>query len=139
MKRFVMLFCLLSTGAFCIELKSLFTYTFDENKHYDLEKAKDLYFKKKCDVCHGIQGEKQGVGKKALKDMSASDLKAKLIAYSLGADSTSSSQMSFYAKNLSHKQMDEIIAYIKGGNLTQDQQLSEQEIPKKTKYGTFIQ
>ncbi|MBM0637226.1 cytochrome c [Campylobacter sp. VicNov18] len=127
---------------FGINLKSLFTYTFDVNKKYDMEKAKTIYFKNKCHTCHGDNAQKSVIGSRILKDMSAQDLKAALIGYTLDSSaSATASQMAFYARNLTHDDMDNIIAYIKGGNFALDlqvQELLEEEPKQKTKHNTFL-
>ncbi len=142
MFRWVLFSCFLSVFLFGINLKSIFTYTFDASKNYDLQKAKELYFQKKCNVCHGDSGEKKVAGSRVLKDMSPEDIKAALIAYTLHSSSSfGSSQMVFYASSLRHSEMDEIIAYIKGENFALDLQvrdLLEEEPAQKTKYGTFV-
>lgn len=107
-----------------------------------MTQAKDLYFKNKCNVCHGDNAEKSITGSKVLKDMSPEDIKAALVGYTLdGSTSTNASQMAFYARSLSHDDMDNIIAYIKGGNFAVDLQvkdLLEEEPPQKTKHNTFL-
>lgn len=142
MFRWVFLSCFLSVLLFGINLKSLFTYTFDTEKSYNLQSARELYFKKKCNTCHGDEGEKKIGNSKVLKDMSAEEIKAALIGYTLGSDSSfGSTQMAVYANELRHDEMDELIAYIKGKDFAVDLQvkdLLEEEPPKKTKYGTFI-
>ena len=142
MLRWIFFSCFLSVFVFGINLKSFLTYTFDANKNYDLQKAKELYFQKKCNTCHGDEGEKKIGGSRVLKDMSAEDIKGALIGYTLDSSSSfGSSQMVFYANQLRHEEMDELIAYIKGVNFASDLQvrdLREEEPPKKTKHGTFI-
>lgn len=129
-------------AVFGISLRSFLDYTFDSSKYYDTAKAKELYIQKKCNTCHGEQGEKRIAGSKILQNMSAGELKAALIGYTLDSSTSSSAvQMAFYARNLSHNDMDMIIAYIKGGNFATDiqaQDLLEEEPPKKTKNGTFL-
>lgn len=45
--------------------------------------AKDLYFKNKCNTCHGDNAEKSVAGSRVLKDMSPEDIKAALVGYLL--------------------------------------------------------
>ncbi|MBZ7936412.1 c-type cytochrome [Campylobacter sp. B0100352/1] len=126
---------------FGVSLKSIFGYTFDANKQYNLAEAKKIYFKNKCNVCHGDNGEKSTSRFKALKDMSAEDIKTALMGYTLDNTSTMTSQMALYAKNLSHDDMDNIIAYVKGDNFALDLQvkdLIEEEPPKKTEHNIFL-
>lgn len=126
---------------FGISLKSIFSYTFDANKQYNLAEAKKIYFKNKCNVCHGDNGEKSTSRYRALKDMSAEDIKTVLMGYTLDNASTMTSQMALYAKNLSHDDMDNIIAYIKGDNFALDLQvkdLIEKEPSQKTKHNIFL-
>ncbi|XGQ70417.1 cytochrome c [Campylobacter hepaticus] len=133
---------ILIVALFGINLKSLFTYTFNANKQYDIQKAQTIYFKNKCNTCHGDKGEKSLAGSRVLQDMSAQDIKAALISYTLDSStSTRSSQMAFYARKLSHDDMDYIIAYIKGENFALDlqvQDLLEEEPAQKTKHNTFL-
>ncbi|HIF9959331.1 TPA: c-type cytochrome [Campylobacter coli] len=142
MFRYSIILSIFVVALFGINLKSFFTYTFDANKQYDMAQAKDLYFKNKCNVCHGENAEKSITGSKVLKDMSPEDIKAALVGYTLdGSTSANASQMAFYARNLSHDDMDNIIAYIKGGNFAVDLQvkdLLEEEPPQKTKHNTFL-
>lgn len=142
MFRYSIILSIFVVALFGINLKSFFTYTFDVNKQYDMTRAKDLYFKNKCNVCHGDNAEKSITGSKVLKDMSPEDIKAALVGYTLdGSTSVNASQMAFYARNLSHDDMDNIIAYIKGGNFAVDLQvkdLLEEEPPQKTKHNTFL-
>ncbi|EAH6518292.1 cytochrome C [Campylobacter coli] len=142
MFRYLTIFSIFVVALFGINLKSFFTYTFDANKQYDMVQAKDLYFKNKCNTCHGDNAEKSVAGSRVLKDMSPEDIKAALVGYTLdGSTSANASQMAFYARNLSHDDMDNIIAYIKGGNFAVDLQvkdLLEEEPPQKTKYNTFL-
>lgn len=142
MFRYSIILSIFVVALFGINLKSFFTYTFDANKQYDMTQAKDLYFKNKCNVCHGDNAEKSITGSKVLKDMSPEDIKAALVGYTLdGSTSANASQMAFYTRNLSHDDMDNIIAYIKGGNFAVDLQvkdLLEEEPPQKTKHNTFL-
>lgn len=142
MFRYLTIFSIFVIALFGINLKSFFTYTFDANKQYDMVQAKDLYFKNKCNTCHGDNAEKSVAGSRVLKDMSPEDIKAALVGYTLdGNTSANASQMAFYARNLSHDDMDNIIAYIKGGNFAVDLQvkdLLEEEPPQKTKHNTFL-
>ncbi|EKJ5662660.1 c-type cytochrome [Campylobacter coli] len=142
MFRYLTIFSIFVVALFGINLKSFFTYTFDANKQYDMVQAKDLYFKNKCNTCHGDNAEKSVAGSRVLKDMSPEDIKAALVGYTLdGSTSANVSQMAFYARNLSHDDMDNIIAYIKGGNFAVDLQvkdLLEEEPPQKTKHNTFL-
>ncbi|EAI3387812.1 TPA: c-type cytochrome [Campylobacter coli] len=142
MFRYLAVFSVFVVALFGINLKSFFTYTFDANKQYDMVQAKDLYFKNKCNTCHGDNAEKSVVGSRTLKDMSPEDIKAALVGYTLdGSTSANASQMAFYARNLSHDDMDNIIAYIKGGNFAVDLQvkdLLEEEPAQKTKHNTFL-
>lgn len=142
MFRWIVLSCFFSVLLFGVNLKSFFTYTFDANKNYDLQSAKELYFKKKCNTCHGDEAEKKTGSSRVLKDMSADEIKAALIGYTLGNSSSfGASSMAIYAKDLRHEEMDELIAYIKGVNFAIDLQvkdLIEEEPAKKTKHGTFI-
>ncbi|EKS3204395.1 c-type cytochrome [Campylobacter coli] len=142
MFRYLTIFSIFVVALFGINLKSFFTYTFDANKQYDMVQAKDLYFKNKCNTCHGDNAEKSVAGSRVLKDMSPEDIKAALVGYTLdGSTSANASQMAFYARNLSHDDMDNIIAYIKGENFAVDLQvkdLLEEEPPQKTKHNTFL-
>ncbi|EDA5625295.1 cytochrome c [Campylobacter coli] len=142
MFRYLTIFSIFVVALFGINLKSFFTYTFDANKQYDMVQAKDLYFKNKCNTCHGDNAEKSVAGSRVLKDMSPEDIKAALVGYTLdGSTSANALQMAFYARNLSHDDMDNIIAYIKGGNFAVDLQvkdLLEEEPPQKTKHNTFL-
>lgn len=142
MFRYLTIFSIFVVALFGINLKSFFTYTFDANKQYDMVQAKDLYFKNKCNTCHGDNAEKSVAGSRVLKDMSPEDIKAALVGYTLdGSTSANASQMAFYARNLSHDDMDNIIAYIKGGNFAvglQVKDLLEEEPPQKTKHNTFL-
>lgn len=125
-----------------INLKSFFTYTFDANKQYDMKKAKNLYFQNKCNTCHGDNAEKSVAGSRVLKDMSPEDIKGALIAYTLDSSSSiTASQMAFFARNLSHDDIDNIIAYIKGENFALDLQtkdLLESEPAQKTEHNIFL-
>lgn len=142
MFRLLIISSIFVVGLFAVNLKSFFTYTFDANKQYDMQKAKELYFNNKCNVCHGDKAEKSVSGSRKLKDMSPEDIKAALIGYTLdGSTSANAAQMAFYAKKLSHDDMDNIIAYIKGGNFAVELQvkdLLEEEPPQKTKHNTFL-
>ena len=138
MVRFIFLTSILIVSLFGVNLKSFFTYTFDASKNYDMQKARDLYFQKKCQTCHGDNGERKIVGR-ALKDMKPEDIKSSLINFTL--DGGSSVNMAVHSKNLSHDEIDEIIAYVKGENFAvelQVEDLLEEEPPQKTKHGTFI-
>lgn len=136
MFRYIFLSSAFSIALFGITLKSLLNYTFDPNKQYDMVKAKEIYFKNKCNICHGDQGEKKIAGFKIIKDMEASDIKAALVDYSLGSrNSTSAAQMTFYAKSLSRNDMDYIIAYLKGENFAKE---ADEESASKTKNGIFL-
>ncbi|MFQ6341397.1 c-type cytochrome [Campylobacter sp. VTCC 70190] len=142
MIRILFISSLLVAMLFGVNLKSFLTYTFDANKQYDIEKARTLYFKNKCNTCHGDTGEKGVAGSRILKDMSAEDIKGALIGYTLDSSTTTTaSQMAFYARNLSHEDIDNIIAYIKGGNFALDLQvkdLLEEEPAQKTKHNIFL-
>ncbi|WP_213274424.1 c-type cytochrome [Campylobacter vulpis] len=138
MIRFVFLVSIFIVGLFGINLKSFFTYTFDSGKTYDMQKAKDLYFQKKCQTCHGDTGERKISGK-ALKDMKPKDIKSSLINFTL--EGGNSVNMAVHSRNLSHAEIDEIIAYIKGEDFAVELQvkdLLEEEPPQKTKHGIFI-
>ncbi|MBS4275047.1 c-type cytochrome [Campylobacter vulpis] len=138
MIRFVFLVSIFIVGLFGINLKSFFTYTFDSGKTYDMQKAKDLYFQKKCQTCHGDTGERKISGK-ALKDMKPEDIKSSLINFTL--EGGNSVNMAVHSRNLSHAEIDEIIAYIKGEDFAMELQvkdLLEEEPPQKTKHGIFI-
>ncbi|WP_412175253.1 c-type cytochrome [Campylobacter sp. IFREMER_LSEM_CL2090] len=125
-------------------IKSLFTYTFNDNISYDLKKAKEIYFKNKCNTCHGENGEKNSYGKKAIKDLSPEEIKGALKDYANGYfedQSSDSIQMSIYAKKLSESDMDHIIAYLKGQNFSielNQKDLLEEEPTPKTKHNTFL-
>ncbi|EML8145896.1 c-type cytochrome [Campylobacter jejuni] len=140
--RWLFISSIFVVALFGISLKSFFTYTFDANKQYDMEKAKALYFQNKCNTCHGDNAEKSVIGSRILKDMSPEDIKGALIGYTLdSSSSTTASQMAFYARNLSHEDIDNIIAYIKGGNFALDLQakdLLEEEPAQKTKHNIFL-
>ncbi|EAJ7725624.1 c-type cytochrome [Campylobacter jejuni] len=140
--RWLFISSIFVVALFGINLKSFFTYTFDTNKQYDMEKAKALYFQNKCNTCHGDNAEKSVIGSRILKDMSPEDIKGALIGYTLdSSSSTTASQMAFYARNLSHEDIDNIIAYIKGGNFALDLQvkdLLEEEPVQKTKHNIFL-
>ncbi|TKX29897.1 c-type cytochrome [Campylobacter estrildidarum] len=126
---------------FGVNLKSFLTYTFDANKQYNLAEAKKIYFKNKCNACHGDNAEKNTSRFRALKDMSAEDIKSALIGYTLENSSTITSQMALYSKNLSHDDIDNIIAYIKGDNFAVELQvkdLTEEEPAQKTKHNIFL-
>ncbi|ECW7685641.1 cytochrome C, partial [Campylobacter jejuni] len=102
--RWLFISSIFVVALFGINLKSFFTYTFDANKQYDMEKAKALYFQNKCNTCHGDNAEKSVIGSRILKDMSPEDIKGALIGYTLdSSSSTTASQMAFYARNLSHE------------------------------------
>lgn len=136
MFRYIFLSGIFSVALFGISFKSLLTYTFDPNKQYDMVKAKEIYFKNKCNTCHGDEGEKKIVGFRIIKDMKADELKAALVDYSLGSvNSTSAAQMTLYAKNLSRDDMDYIIAYLKGENFARE---IDEENTLKTKNGIFL-
>lgn len=125
-------------GLFGVSLKSFFTYTFDASKNYDMQSAKDLYFRNKCQTCHGEVGEKSAANFRALKDMRPEEIKAALIGYTLEGGAVN---MAFHSRKLSHSDIDEIIAYVKGGDFAVELQvkdLLEEEPPQKTKHGTFI-
>ena len=103
-----------------------------------MQKARDLYFQKKCQTCHGDNGERKIAGR-ALKDMKPEDIKSSLINFTL--DGGNSVNMAVHSKNLSHDEIDEIIAYVKGENFAvelQVEDLLEEEPPQKTKHGIFI-
>ncbi|MCW1360619.1 c-type cytochrome [Campylobacter sp. US33a] len=138
---FILIICF--TFGFGISLKSLFSYTFD-GASYDMAKAKELYFEKKCHICHGDNGEKIVAGSRILRNMEPADIKSALIDYTTNASGEQSAtriQMLPYANSLSHDEMNYIIAYLKGGNFAIEMQakdLLEEEPEKKTKHGTFI-
>ncbi|AJC86554.1 c-type cytochrome [Campylobacter sp. RM16704] len=125
-------------------IKSLFTYTFNDNISYDLTKAKELYFKNKCNTCHGENGEKKSYGKRAIKDLSPEEIKGALKDYANGYFENQSSdniQMSLYAKKLSDNDINHIIAYLKGQNFSielNQQDLLEEEPKQKTKNNIFL-
>ncbi|ARE81019.1 c-type cytochrome [Campylobacter helveticus] len=138
MAKFVFLISIFIVGLFGVNLKSFFTYTFDAGKTYDMQKARDLYFQKKCQTCHGDNGERKISGK-ALKDMKPEDIKYSLINFTL--EGGNSVNMAVHSRNLSHAEIDEIIAYIKGEDFAVELQvkdLLEEEPPQKTKHGIFI-
>ncbi|TKX33164.1 c-type cytochrome [Campylobacter aviculae] len=141
MFRFLFISSVFIVALFGVNLKSFLTYTFDTNKQYDMAKAKDLYFKNKCNTCHGDNAEKSTARFKALKDMSAEDIKTALIGFTLENSSTRTSQMALVAKNLSHDDIDNIIAYIKGDDFAielQVKDLIEEEPEQKTKHNIFL-
>lgn len=140
MLRLILLVLVFKGLLFGINLKSIFDYTFSTNKEYNPEKGEEIYFQKKCNICHGNQGEKIFSNSKKLKDMTPEQIKASLIAYTIES-SKKSTQMALYAKELSHDDIDNIIAYLKGGDFAfklQEKELLEEEPAKKTKHGTFI-
>ncbi|MCX2682311.1 c-type cytochrome [Campylobacter sp. MIT 21-1685] len=140
MFRWIFLSGICIMSLFGINLKSFFDYTFDSNKQYDMIEAKKLYFQKKCNTCHGEQGQKRIANSRILQEMSARELKAALIDYTLNSkNSASAVQMALYAKNLSHNDMDTIIAYLKGKDFALETEAQDFEEPlKKTKNGTFL-
>ncbi|MBK1971047.1 c-type cytochrome [Campylobacter sp. TTU-622] len=140
MFRLILLILVFKSLLFGINLKSIFDYTFNTNKEYDSQRGEEIYFQKKCNVCHGNQGEKKFSNSKRLKDMTPEQIKASLIAYTLEPSKTNT-QMALYARELSHNDIDNIIAYLKGGDFAfkiQEKELLEEEPPKKTEHGTFI-
>lgn len=145
MKYLFLLFFTVFTYCFALNIKSIFTYTFNPNEKYDYQSAKNIYFEKKCNQCHGDNGEKKVTNSKIIRNMSPQDLKAALINYTLDIEhkrnTSTRFQMSQYAKNLSHDQMNLIIAYLKGDDFASELQIEElkKEEPEiKTKYDTFI-
>lgn len=138
MLRWLFLSSVFLAGIFGVNVKSFFTYTFDASKDYDIQKAKKLYFSNKCHTCHGEVGEKSAVDFRALKDMKPEEIKAALISHGLKGGVTN---MAFHSNKLSHNEIDELIAYLKGKNFAielQAKDLLEKEPSQKTQHGTFI-
>ncbi|HEC1774694.1 TPA: c-type cytochrome [Campylobacter lari] len=144
MLRLFIVSVLFFNSLLAFNVKSLFTYTFNDNISYDLGKAKEIYFKNKCNTCHGENGEKISYGKRALKDLSPEEIKGALKDYANGYFKNQSSdniQMSLYAKKLSDSDMNHIIAYLKGQNFSielNQKDLLEEEPAPKTKHNTFL-
>ncbi|EPE3794535.1 c-type cytochrome [Campylobacter lari] len=144
MLRLFIVSVLFANSLLAFNVKSLFTYTFNDNISYNLEKAKEIYFKNKCNTCHGENGEKKSYGKRALKDLSPEEIKGALKDYANGYFKNQSSdniQMSLYAKNLSNDDMNHIIAYLKGQNFSielNQKDLLEEEPTPKTKNNIFL-
>lgn len=67
MLRLFIVSVLFANSLLAFNIKSLFTYTFNDNISYDLEKAKEIYFKNKCNACHGENGKKILMVKEPLK------------------------------------------------------------------------
>ncbi|EAH9416917.1 c-type cytochrome [Campylobacter lari] len=144
MLRLFIVSVLFTNSLLALNVKSLFTYTFNDSISYNLEKAKEVYFKNKCNTCHGENGEKNSYGKRALKDLSPEEIKGALKDYANGYFENQSSdniQMSLYAKNLSNDDMNHIIAYLKGQNFSielNQKDLLEEEPTPKTKNNIFL-
>ncbi|QOR00762.1 c-type cytochrome [Campylobacter sp. 2014D-0216] len=144
MLRLLIIGILFINSAMAFNVKSLFTYTFNDNISYDLDKAKEIYFKNKCNTCHGENGEKNSYGMKAIKDLSPEEIKGALKDYANGYFKNQSSdniQMSIYAKKLSDSDMNYIIAYLKGQNFSielNQKELLEEEPAPKTKNNIFL-
>ena len=71
--------------------------------------------------------------------MKPEDIKSSLINFTL--EGGNSVNMAVHSRNLSHAEIDEIIAYIKGEDFAVELQvkdLLEEEPPQKTKHGIFI-
>lgn len=143
MFRIFTIMSFLFTFSLAISLKSFFNYDFDSSASYDESEVRALYFKNKCHTCHGEKGEKVVSGSRVIKDMSPQDIKAALINYANNLDGLTSAaavQMSIYAKNLSHNEMNKIIAYLKGVDFANKSSFNEdlEESRKKTKDGIYI-
>lgn len=144
MLRLILLSIFLVNFAMAFNVKSLLTYTFDGNVNYDISKAKEIYFKNKCQACHGDNGEKTDFDKRAIKDLSPAEIKASLKNYANGfykKNSNDDIQMGIYARKLSDDDMNHIIAYLKGENFAielNQKDLLEEEPKQKTKHGTFL-
>ncbi|CAM4182512.1 c-type cytochrome [Campylobacter armoricus] len=144
LRLLAMIGILFISSSIAFNIKSLLTYTFNDNVSYDLTKAKDIYFKNKCNTCHGDNGEKNSYGKKAIKNLSPEEIKGSLKDFANGYYKNNNSeniQMSIYAKQLSDDDMNHIIAYLKGQNFSielNQQDLLEEEPKQKTKHNTFL-
>ncbi|TXE81941.1 c-type cytochrome [Campylobacter peloridis] len=144
MFRIILTSFLFISSLMAFNVKSLLTYTFNDNTSYDIEKAKNIYFQNKCNVCHGDNGEKTSFNKRAIKNLSPAQIKGSLKDYANGYyknNDTENIQMGIYAKKLSDNDINHIIAYLKGQNFSielNQKDLLEEEPAPKTKYNTFL-
>lgn len=144
MLRLALFIFALTSSLIAFNVKSLLTYTFNDNVSYNMQKAKKIYFENKCNVCHGDNGEKNEFGKRAIKDLTPAQIKGLLKDYANSYYQNSnvdSIQMGIYARKLSDDDINHIIAYLKGQNFSielNQEDLLEEEPKVKTKHGTFL-
>lgn len=136
MKKFLLF---ISLNLLALDTDSLLNYTFDDN--LDINNGKNLYIQKhKCNACHGDLGEKSSGTFSPLTTFTASELKSILKSYkndrSFGGKTKAVMQR--YSTKLSNKEIDEIIAYIKGKNNLDLPNFNTAEPRHKTENNLFI-
>lgn len=123
-----------------INTDDLLNYTFSND--VDTNLGKELYINTfKCNVCHGDLGEKSSGTFNALNSYTASTLKSMLKSYKNDKDFGGKTRfaMQRYAKKLSNKDIDNIIAYIKGKENLELPNSKNAEPSKKTKDNLYLE
>lgn len=144
MYRYFIIFAF-SLNVFAFSLNSLLTYTFPD-KSYDMKKAKQIYFDKKCNQCHGPKGMQMTFAtNKPIAKMEPAFIKSALVNYAnnLQENGRYSAVMYIYASNLTSEDMNYIIAYLKGPDFALDirkKQIQKEEKEENTSSsGTFLE
>lgn len=138
-KIFVLL--ALTNLAFCLNVDNFLNYNID-SENVDEKIGEELYTKiHKCSVCHGAKGERATGTFGAINSKTASMLKSSLLKYQTDKDFGGKTRvvMQRYASKLSHSDMDNIIAYIKGRDNVELPNSKNAEPAKKTQDGLFIE
>ncbi|WP_267524758.1 c-type cytochrome [Campylobacter sp. MG1] len=137
----ILIFLAFTSMAFSIDMDALLNYNIN-SENVDEKLGETLYIKTyKCAACHGAKGEKASGTFSALDSKTASYLKSSLLKYQNDRDYGGKTRfvMQRYAKRLSHAEMDNIIAYIKGSDNLELPNSKNAEPAKKTQDGLFIE
>lgn len=116
----------------------------DKNRQYNASRGEALY-NQHCLQCHGEKGSKRAMGvSERLNKMSGEDIAASMSAYNSDPDFGGQLKyvMAPMAKNVSFKQVGDIIAYLKGDNafVIEDTTDDNSDISTKpTKQGSYLE
>lgn len=111
-------------------------YEIDPNK-VNIKHGEELYINKfKCHGCHGKKGERSSGTFPKLNTQSASELKSALRKYKDDKNYGGKTRfaMQRYSNRLSHQDIDDIVAYIKNGDISKDS-----EPNKKTANNLYLE
>ncbi|MBZ7984524.1 c-type cytochrome [Campylobacter sp. RM12647] len=139
MKKILLFLCIINSIN-AVTTDDLLNYTFSDN--LDINLGKELFINiHKCNSCHGDLGDKSSTTFKSLNTYSASTLKSMLKSYKNDKDFGGKTRfvMQRYANKLSNKDIDNIIAYIKGKDNLELPNSKHIEPAKKTKDNLYLE